>query len=230
MWNIINPLGMILIYTLIFTNVMKAKLGDIEGEYAYSIYLCAGSFSWILFSEIVTKLTNVFVENSTMIKKYSFPRICLPIISIGTSLVNFMILSGLLMIFLWLIGKTPGVMFIQIIPALAILIIFATGIGLFLGIINVFHRDVGQGMQVIMQFWFWFTPIVYSINALPESVRKYISYNPIVPIIELFQNAVLLSKVSMNANLLIPLSIGILLNMAAYYLYKLSIAGIEDEL
>ncbi len=95
-WTIINPLSMIVVYTVIFSQVMRAKLPDMDSDFAYSIYLCSGVLTWGLFAEIVGRSQNVFLEYASLIKKLSFPRICLPIIVILNSLLNFGIICGAL--------------------------------------------------------------------------------------------------------------------------------------
>jgi lipopolysaccharide transport system permease protein len=75
-WTVINPLAMIIVYTVIFSQIMRAKLPGIDTTFAYSIYLCAGVLTWGLFAEIVGRGQNVFLENANLLKKLSFPRLC----------------------------------------------------------------------------------------------------------------------------------------------------------
>ena len=77
-WNVLNPLAMIVVYTMIFSQVMKARLAGVNSTFAYSIYLCAGILTWGLFAEITSRALNVFIENANLLKKLSFPRLCLP--------------------------------------------------------------------------------------------------------------------------------------------------------
>ena len=72
-WTVIQPLSMILVYTVIFSHMMKSKLPGVEGGFAYSIYLCAGVLTWGLFVEIVSRAQTVFLDNANLIKKLSFP-------------------------------------------------------------------------------------------------------------------------------------------------------------
>lgn len=143
-WNIINPLAMIIVYTVIFSNVMRAKLPGVDHTFAYSIYLCAGVLTWGLFAEIVGRSQNVFLENANLLKKISFPRLCLPVTVILNALLNFSIVFGLFSLFLLAVGMFPGVQYLALLPVLAILILFAIGLGMTLGVLNVFFRDVGQ--------------------------------------------------------------------------------------
>ena len=90
-------------------------------------------------------------------------------------------------------GNFPGVVCIAIIPLTMALIAFAMGLGLTLGVLNVFFRDVGQFFSIFLQFWFWFTPVVYPINTIPLSFQSIIQWNPMASIVEGFQ-AVLVHK------------------------------------
>jgi len=169
-WTVLNPLAMIVVYTVIFSQVMKAKLPGVDNGFGYSIYLCAGVLTWGLFADIVSRAQNVFLEHANLIKKISFPRICLPIIVVLNASINFAIIFTLFIAFLLFSGSFPGISFLGIFPVLAIQIGFAIGLGIIVGVLNVFFRDVGQFFAVLLQFWFWFTPVVYPTSIRPESV------------------------------------------------------------
>lgn len=185
-WTVLNPLAMIIVYTVIFSQIMRARLPGVETQFAYSVYLCAGVLTWGLFSEIVSRSLNVFLDNASLLKKLSFPRLCLPVIVIANAMINFAIVFGLFTLFLIFSGNFPGIVFLGIFPLLLLLVLFAIGLGISTGVLNVFFRDVGQFFGILLQFWFWLTPIVYVSNILPEWVRGYLQYNPLVPIIEGF--------------------------------------------
>jgi len=193
-WTVINPLAMIVVYTLIFTQIMRAKLPGIESQYAYSIYLCTGVLTWGYFAEIVTRSQNVFIENANLIKKINFPRLCLPVVIVANASLNFLIIFGLFTLFLILSGSFPGFVYLALIPLLMIQVAFSIGLGMTLGVLNVFFRDVGQFFSVVIQFWFWLTPIVYPASILPESVRGYLAYNPMVNLMIAYQDVVVYGR------------------------------------
>ncbi|MBP2857901.1 ABC transporter permease [Dickeya oryzae] len=183
-WNILNPLAMIIVYTVIFSGVMKARIPGIDNSFGYSIYLCSGLLTWGLFSEIVLRSQNTFIDNANLLKKITFPRLCLPIVAILSALVNFLISFSIFLIFLILSGNMPGIEILSYIPILLVLSLLAIGIGITVGVINVFFRDAGQLFSIVVQFWFWFTPIVYTSDILPEKIKNILSYNPMTGIIE----------------------------------------------
>jgi lipopolysaccharide transport system permease protein len=177
-WTVLQPLAMILIYTVIFTQVMKAKLPGVEGTFSYSIFLCTGIITWGLFAEIVQRSQSVFLDNANLLKKLSFPRLTLPVIVVASALINFSIIFGLFMVFLLFTGNMPGPSILAMIPLLAIHVLFALGLGITLGVLNVFFRDAGQLSNVLLQFWFWATPIVYPVTILPEWLLPWMNLNP----------------------------------------------------
>jgi lipopolysaccharide transport system permease protein len=186
-WTVLNPLAMIVVYTVIFSQLMRSKLPGMDTPYAYSIYLCAGILTWGLFAEITTRAQTMFIEQANLLKKISFPRICLPIIVVTSALLNFAIIFGLFTAFLLATGNFPGWVFAALLPVLLLQVLLAIGLGLVLGVLNVFFRDVGQFFAIVIQFWFWLTPIVYSPSILPEAVRPLLAWNPMAPVIGAYQ-------------------------------------------
>ncbi|MHB8494839.1 MAG: ABC transporter permease [Casimicrobiaceae bacterium] len=190
-WAILQPLAQIAVYTLVLSGVMRARLPGHDAGFAYGIYLCAGILSWGLFAEIISRCTNVFVENANLLKKVSFPRICLPAIAVLSSIVNFAIVFAIFLIFLLGTGNWPGWPLVSLLPLLALQILLAAGIGVVMGVANVFYRDIAQGVGIVMQFWFWLTPIVYPLAVVPERFQSLILANPTTPLAEAFQQVIL---------------------------------------
>jgi lipopolysaccharide transport system permease protein len=186
-WTILQPLSMVAIYTILFTQVMQARLPGVTSSYAYGIHVCAGMLSWGLFAEIVGRGQTLFIDNANLIKKLKFPRICLPVIAVLNAALNFSIIFGLFVAFLVVIGHFPGWPVAALVPILALEVAFAIGLGVLLGVLNVFFRDVGHSFGILFQFWFWFTPIVYPATILPEGMRSIVSLNPMTGLIGAYQ-------------------------------------------
>src|SRR5262245_52965449 len=189
-WAVLNPIAQILIYTLIFSQVMRARLPNIRDTLAYSLYLCAGALTWNYFVEVLIRSQTVFLEQATMLKKVSFPRVTLPVYVFLSATVNFAIVWGLFLVFLFVSGRWPGWVLIALLPLLLIQQVLAVGLGLALGVTNVFFRDVAQAVGVGLQFWFWLTPIVYPLSAVPESIRAVMAWNPLYALVASYQRIV----------------------------------------
>ncbi len=187
-WTVLNPLAMIVVYTVIFAQVMRAKLPGVDSTFAYSIYLCAGVLTWGLFAEITNRAQNMFLENANLIKKLNFPRLCLPLIVAANAGINFAIVFGLFTLFLVVSGNFPGWVYFAVFPVLAIQVAFSIGLGISLGVLNVFFRDVGQFFIIFLQFWFWMTPVVYPSSILPERFRPFMDFNPMANLVSAYQS------------------------------------------
>ena len=166
---------------------MQTRLPGIDSPYAYSIFLMAGILPWGLFSEILARSPAMFIDNAHLIKKVSLPKLCFPFIILGNSLLNFAIIFSLFLLVLLVLGQFPGVILLAVIPVLLLQLFLAFGISLCLAILNVFFRDVGHFFSIFLQFWFWLTPIVYSLQMIPERYQGLWQCNPMLSIIVAYQ-------------------------------------------
>lgn len=229
-WTVLNPLAMIVVYTVIFAQVMRAKLPGVDSTFAYSIYLCAGVLTWGLFAEIIGRAQNMFLDHANLLKKLSFPRLCLPVTVVANASLNFAIVFALFTVFLLVTGNFPGWAYLGVLPVLAIQIAFAIGLGISLGVLNVFFRDVGQFFGIFLQFWFWLTPIVYSASILPESMRPMMAYNPMATLTVAYQT-ILVTGQWPNWQTLWPVALlSLLLCALGFRLFKTHAGEMVDEL
>ncbi len=229
-WTVLNPLAMILVYTVIFSQIMRAKLPGLDSTFAYSVYLCAGILTWGFFAEITLRSLNVFLDNANLIKKVSFPRICLPIIVVLSSGLNFSIIFGLFTGFLILSGMFPGWPFVALLPVLLIQIALAIGLGILLGILNVFFRDVGQFFGIFLQFWFWLTPIVYPSSILPEAIRPLVQANPMFPVISAYQTILVSGQWPRWSSLAPTAALALVVCVLGLILFRRRASEMVDEL
>lgn len=229
-WAVLQPLSMILVYTVIFSQIMRAKLPGVESGFGYSIYLCAGILSWGLFSEIASRSQGMFIENSNLLKKISFPRLCLPVTIIASALLNFGIIFSLFVIFLLLTGNFPGGEFLALLPLLGLLVILSGGLGMVLGVLNVFFRDVGQMFSIVITFWFWLTPIVYPASILPQELQTFLKLNPLSPIMAGVQGVLVQGQWPQWSSLIYPAVLALLLCMLGLRLFRKHSGDMVDEL
>lgn len=229
-WAVLNPLAMIVVYTVIFAQVMRTKLPGTDSSFAYSIFLCAGVLTWGLFSEITGRGQTVFLEYANLIKKISFPRICLPIIVVLNALLNFAIVFGLFTGFLVISGNFPGLPYLAIFPLLAIQIVFSIGLAMVIGVLNVFFRDVGQFFGIFLQFWFWLTPVVYPVAILPHYVRTLIAWNPMMSLMVAYQTVLVNAQWPQWKTLLPITLLGLALCALGMRLFRKRSGEMVDEL
>lgn len=229
-WAILQPLAMISVYTLVFSRVMQAAMPGHESPWAYSIYLCAGLLAWGMFSELLSRSVGVFVSNANLLKKVSLPKLTLPAIVLVSSLINYGIVMSLFAAFLLITGRFPGWVVLTAIPVLMVQICFALGLGVLCGTINVFYRDVEQMLGVVLQFWFWLTPVVYVTRALPGSIAEWMWLNPMWGIVHALQGIFLDGRVPDWNTLLWPALLALALITLALRAFARLGAEIVDEL
>ena len=230
LWVILNPLSQVLIYALILSNILAAKLPGIDNKYAYSIYLMSGLLAWTLFSESVSRCLTLFIDNGNLMKKMNFPRITLPSIVIGSCLLNNLLLFvAMLAIFLALGHEFTAAMF-WLIPLTLCVVTLGFGIGLILGVLNVFMRDIGQVVPIILQVMFWFTPIVYPLDIIPVGYRDMMSNNPLYHLIDGYHQVVVYGHPPALEGIVIVLAISLILVALGLFMFKRAGAEMMDVL
>jgi lipopolysaccharide transport system permease protein len=177
-WSFIHPLVMILIYTLVFSKIMKSRLGFNDSPYAYSLYLCVGLIPWQLMMEIMNRGMGTLLENADFIKKLAFHPLILFRAGVISSLINFFISFFIFLVFLFLVNPVGPGLFLTFWVVLVMMIAFAANVGICFGCLNVFSRDVQQTISVIMQLWFWGTPVIYQVAHIPDALQVFLYLNP----------------------------------------------------
>jgi lipopolysaccharide transport system permease protein len=221
---------MILIYTVIFSQVMKARLGGEQDTFAYSIYLCSGIFAWNLFSEVVNRCSMSLIENAGFLKKIALPPYVVFGASFLSALVNFCISFSIFSVFLFFARPVDPLHYVAALLVTVLLGLFGLAFGIFLGCLNVFLRDVQQMVALLFQLWFWFTPIVYLHEVLPDFAQKILVFNPAFPFIESL-HMLLFRKAwpPMHYGLLMILWVTIS-GLLAWLTYRKSISLVRDNL
>lgn len=230
LWMIFHPLAQVLIYALVLSAVLKAKLPGIESQYAYAIYLMAGMVGWTLFMEIASRSLTVFIDNGNLIQKMSFPKLALPLIIVGSALINFLFLFIAMIVVFAFLGHFAASAIAWIPLLVLITLSLGVGVGLTLGILNVFVRDIGQVMTIVFQFWFWLTPVIYSSSMIPVEYRYMLSWNPMTGIIEGYHSILVYDKVPDFGLLVYPIILSFFTLILALFLYRKSNREMADLL
>ena len=193
-WLIVQPIALVLVFTLVLGDIMKARLPGQATVYGYGIYVLSGLLFWSLFSEIMTRLANIFPDNANLIKKVAFPRICLPASAIASAMISngilFVLTLGSSLIFHSLNWNVLPLLFLVTLGA----ILFSAGLGILLATINVFVRDVAAAVPIALQFLFWLTPIVYLKDIVPKSLVSLLLLNPMAAFVDCYQSILYFGK------------------------------------
>lgn len=163
LWSLLNPLLMTLVFTIVFTFMLPNNIRS------YPVFFMAGFLPWSFFSAAVAGATGSIVGNANLIKKVYFPREMLPLAEVLSNLVHFLVallvLFGLILAFR--VRLTPALLMLPLLILAEVM--FVSGMSLLLATANVFYRDTQHILQVILQAWFFLTPIFYPIDVLPKS-------------------------------------------------------------
>lgn len=230
LWMIINPLSQVAIYALILSNVLAAKLPGAASQFSYAIYLTAGLLGWSLFNEIVTRCLTLFVEQANLMKKMSFPRITLPAIVVWSSLINNGLLFVAMLVIFLLLGHPLEIGLFWIVPLIFVTSLLGLGVGLILGILNVFVRDIAQVVPIVLQVLFWFTPIVYPQSIIPEKYLPLLNVNPLVGLISSYQGVILYGKAPDLISMLTILGMALFSVIIALFMFRKSSPEMVDVL
>lgn len=230
LWMILNPLAQASIYAIVLSEVLAAKLPHVDSKSAYAVYLMAGTAAWGLFSEILTRCTTVFIDYANTLKKIAFPRLCLPLIVAGSALVNHLLLLAAIAVIYLCLGHTISSAWLILPAGMLLIILFAFGLGIILGLLNVFSRDVGQVLSIVLQLWFWLTPVVYTVDTLPARFRYLLELNPMTALVNIYQNALLRGEAPQWTQLLTPLMIGVGLFLFSFWIFRRASADLVDAL
>lgn len=227
-WFILSPLIMIVIYSVIFSDIMKMKLNVVDNSYGYSIYLISGLLPWISFSTIITVLNTSFFDKAPLIKKINVPMYTF---QFSTLLSEFMVffISMLLGIFFLIIVSQPITTAFLWLPLIMVLqTLFAFAIGVICSLFTPFFKDMKVALPIVIQLWFWMTPIIYMKELIEKKFPLLIIINPFYYFVDTYQNIFLLGR----SPALETVGIIILMTFSAFllagYLYKKMVSSIKD--
>lgn len=227
-WFILSPVIMITIYSIIFSSMMKMKLNIVDSSYAYSIYLIPGILAWTTFNTIVSRLNNSFAEKAGFIKKINVPMYTFQL-SILISEFFLLLLSMFLAIcFLFIVDFPISLNLLFLIPIAMLQVMFAFSLGVILSLFTPFFKDLKVVVPIVLQLWFWITPIVYVKEMIADKYPALLLYNPFFYFLDIYHNIFLYSQIPSLQSLLIPFSFTTTLFILAIYLYKKMISTIKD--
>jgi lipopolysaccharide transport system permease protein len=210
-WSFIYPLINILIYMIIFGNLMGARLPGMSSVWGYGIYLIAGLVPWTAFTNTVTRSSTVFLDKKHIISKIHIDLPTLPLFIVLsetiTFCVTFVIFLGILLITGFVL--TPLLLFIPVVYFIQQ--VFAYALGFFLAILVVFLRDLKEVVSIGFQIWFWFTPIVYVYEILPSFAQQILILNPMLAVVSAYHDIFVFQRIPSFFYLSLVLIVSILL-------------------
>jgi homopolymeric O-antigen transport system permease protein len=186
-WAILQPLSLMLIYTVIFSVIAKVSSENVP----YAVFAYAALLPWTFFSGALTNATQGLVSHSQLVTKVYFAREILPLTYVSASLFDFAIASTFLIALFFYYGVRLSIYAFYAIPVLILLTALSTTFSLFTSAMQVRFRDIGVAMPLLLQLWMFATPVVYPLSAIPARFRAVYALNPLVGVIENFRRVVL---------------------------------------
>ncbi len=189
LWSVVHPIVLLVSYTFIF-GVLGIQPGTGSGTDSFAIFLLCGLLPWILFSDTIIRNCSVISENAPLITKTTIPAEILPISVTISNLIHHLI--GLVILFAVIIASsTLHFSALWILLYMFMLLLLAQGLGWIVAGLHVFLRDTIQALQILLLLWFYFTPILYTIDRVPDNLRLLSALNPMSLIVTGYRNSIL---------------------------------------
>jgi lipopolysaccharide transport system permease protein len=184
-WNVVHPLAVIAIFSIVFTQIFPSSPSQSNsGRLPYTFYLCSGFFPWLAFSDCVSRGCNSFLANANYLKKLPIPEQVFVAQNAAASTLSLSINFALLLIVALILGWTPAWTWLLLPAPIILLQWLGFGIGLLLGTLNVFFRDIAEWVGILLQLTMWTVPIVYRIEILPRWMAKILPWHPLMPALQ----------------------------------------------
>jgi lipopolysaccharide transport system permease protein len=190
-WSVLSPLMLMGIFVFVFTFVFPSRLPGRDGALPYVIWLISGYAPWLGLNEGLSSATNSVTGSAGIVKNIAFKSELLPVVGSMLGLVPLCV--GLLLIFVLQIGfgegVSPTILFLPVVIALQLM--FVSGLGLFLGALNVFVRDTSFALPSVLTMLLFASPIFYPLSAYPPAAQVILVYNPFYVLAELYRAPIL---------------------------------------
>jgi lipopolysaccharide transport system permease protein len=228
LWAVVQPLAMMLVFTLVFTFLRSAPGGGTP----FPLFAYAALIPWTMFSSGLTSASSALTSHASLLTKAYFPREILPLTYVVAAFVDFVLASLLLALLMIWFGVAPTWSVLWTIPAIALLVVLLIGLGLFLSALQVRYRDVALAMPVLIQVWLFATPVIYPLDtvraALPPPLYALYVMNPMAGIVDTFRGGAVLHQAPDLQALGTAAVVTILLAPAAYVYFKLTERTVAD--
>ena len=223
LWSFINPLLSVVVYAIVFSKIMRFNIDN------YLIYLITGVLPWTFFINAINTGMNSILFNANIIKKVYFPRIILPISSVTSSLVNFLISCIVIVIFVLFsgVGLTLNILWLPIIALTQYF--FSLGLVFILSAIEVFVRDMEHIVSFVLSMAFYMTPILYKPEQVPKNLRFVLNLNPMTHIINSYRDVFYYKMSPEIVELFMVFGISILISFVGYFIFERLQRGFAEE-
>ncbi len=197
-WSLVSPVVTISLYLIVFSLVLRVQVTTAEtGTERFGIYFLAGFLPWLLFSEGLSRSVGCLPANASLITKVVFPVELLPAGTLAAALVINSV--GLLIFLAYLLFQGYGhASWLWLLLILPLQVLLTWGLACFLAALNVFVRDVGELLGLVLMIWFFVTPVIYPFSFVPPGLRAFLLWNPMAHLVGLYRGALLLHQIQLS--------------------------------
>ncbi len=194
LWALLQPAMVMAVFWFVFS--FGLRVASPEGQAPFVALLLVGLVAWFWFNDAVSMGTHAVTGSAYLVKKVAFPLELLPLAPVMASLLVHLGLVLILMLGLAVAGHAAGWRLLQLPIYMLATATLASGLAYWLSALHVFHRDVAQTAMLVLQVWFWLTPIVWSFAAFSPEVSAVLSWNPMAYVVEGYRHALLAEATS----------------------------------
>jgi ABC-type polysaccharide/polyol phosphate export permease len=184
LWALLNPMLLMIVMSVVFSTIMPA------GIHHYAVFILSALVPWMFFSQSLTYAVESIVGNADLIKKVAVPKIVFPIAAVLSNIINLLLSLIPLALIVLVLGHPFYWTWIMLPLYIVALSIFTLGCSLLFATANVYYRDVSHIVQILMNIWFYVTPILYTIDQFPARFRWLFKLNPIIFVLNDFRLSV----------------------------------------
>lgn len=225
LWTFINPLLQLVVYTLVFSVIMKNNIEK------YYIYLFVGLVPWIFFSTSVTGGASSILTSKDLVKKIYFPREVLPISVVTSGFVNMLFCFIIIFAALFISGIGVRPVVLLYLPIIMIVeYLLALGFALLSSALTVYFRDLEYILGIITMAWMYVTPVMYSVEAVPQELHWLLDINPMTPIIIAYRDILYYKQAPQLETLLQALIVGVLFCIIGHFVFNKLQKGFVEEM
>lgn len=225
MWTFINPLFQLIIYNLVFSTILKS---DIE---KYYLFLFVALIPWIFFSAALTGGSTSVLSQKDMVKKIYFPREVLPIAYVTSCFVNMLYCFIVVFLVVLISGVKLSFVALLYLPIImAIEYILCLGIAFISSAVTVFLRDLEHILGIVAMAWMYLTPVMYSIEIVPEKYQRIFSFNPMTPIIRGYRDILYYGQVPHIRTFISATILGTCVLIVGYFVFGLMKKRFVEEM
>jgi ABC-type polysaccharide/polyol phosphate export permease len=181
LWALLNPMLLMLVLTVVFSTMLPVQKPH------YPIFLLSVLLPWTFFSQSLSYAAESIVGNGDLIKKVRVAKLVFPVAAVVSNMINLLLSFIPLLLILLVMGHPFYWTWIYLPVAITALVLLTLGATFFFAAVNVYYRDVAHILQILLQVWFYLTPIIYSIEFVPEKYRIFFKLNPIVYVLNGFR-------------------------------------------